>query len=54
MRDRILVGVQCKRLIEYGRLEWVKEQGLCSAAEIVTYVEPQFSGENRLLVAAFS
>jgi Methyltransferase TRM13 len=52
LADRITAGVNCKRLIEYGRLEWVKSHG-CHAAELVSYVLPSYSGENRLLLAKF-
>jgi tRNA:m4X modification enzyme len=43
------VGVLCKRLIDYGRLRWVQQQGL--EAEIVCYADSKTTGENRLLLA---
>jgi Methyltransferase TRM13 len=53
LRDRVIVGSQCKRLIEYGRLKWLQSQGECFVSEVVQYVDPAFSGENRLLVVKF-
>jgi hypothetical protein len=53
LRDRVIVGSQCKRLIEYGRLKWLHRQGECTVSEVVQYVCPTFSGENRLLVVKF-
>lgn len=53
LRDRVIVGTQCKRLIEYGRLKWIERQGECDVSEVVAYVDPSFSGENRLIVVRF-
>ena len=39
----------CKRLIDVGRLRWLRAQNL--TCEIVRYVQPTVSGENRLLLA---
>lgn len=53
LRDRVRVGWQCKQLIEYGRLKWAQRQGDCVVSEVVPYVDPSFSGENRLIVVKF-
>jgi hypothetical protein len=53
LRDRVIVGGQCKRLLEYGRLKWLERQGDCILSEVVPYVDPSFSGENRLLLVKF-
>lgn len=47
--DRALLGYMCKDIIDAGRLEWVKAQGLKS--ELVKYVPFTISPENHLLVA---
>ena len=53
LRDRVIAGTQCKRLIEYGRLKWIERQGECDVSEVIPYVDPSFSGENRLIVVKF-
>ncbi|GAB4817542.1 hypothetical protein N2152v2_004588 [Parachlorella kessleri] len=47
--ERMAVGHKCKRLIDYGRMLWLQQQGF--KAELVAYVPPEVSGENRLLLA---
>ena len=46
---RMAVGMQCKALIDRGRLEWLK--GRCPLAEWVSYCSPEVSGECKLLLA---
>lgn len=53
IRERVTVGLQCKRLIEYGRLKWVERQKACIVSEVVPYVDSSVSGENRLIVVKF-
>jgi Methyltransferase TRM13 len=48
--ERIVIGMICKRLIDWGRLAWLREHGY--EAELVAYVAPSVSGENKLLLAA--
>ncbi|GFR49794.1 hypothetical protein Agub_g11732 [Astrephomene gubernaculifera] len=49
-RDRrMAVGQMCKQLIDAGRLEWL--QGRFQSAELVSYIGPEVTGENRLLLA---
>lgn len=48
-KQRIIAGQQCKRLLDVVRLVWLQRQRF--DAEIVLYVEPEVSGENRLLLA---
>ena len=51
-RDRrVALGQKCKQLIDQGRLEWLHGVRVCNRAELVTYCEPNVSGENRLLLA---
>ena len=48
--ERALCGRRCKRLLDAGRLWWLREvAGM--AAELVEYCEPQTSLENALLLA---
>jgi tRNA:m4X modification enzyme len=47
--QRIMVGQDCKRLIDALRLLWLQRQGL--DAETVLYVPPEVSGENKMLLA---
>ena len=47
---RMEVGAKCKRLIDEGRLEFLKSSGF--KAESLLYVRPEVSGENRLLLAS--
>lgn len=47
--ERIAVGQKCKRLIDAARALWLREQGF--KAGIVSYVAPEVSGENQLLLA---
>lgn len=47
-QDRQQIGMLCKRLIDYGRLQWLKEQGM--QAELVRFVDPSVSGENCLIL----
>lgn len=53
LRDRVIAGTQCKRLIEYGRLKWIERQGECAVSEVIPYVDASVSGENRLIVVRF-
>lgn len=48
---KIAIGGRCKRLIDAARLRWLRRQGFAST-ELVQYVSPAVSGENRLLLAA--
>ncbi|XP_076322856.1 uncharacterized protein LOC143231911 [Tachypleus tridentatus] len=43
------VGHQCKRIIDFGRLCYLKEHNFC--VDMVQYVEPSVSLENIALVA---
>ena len=43
------MGALCKRIIDFGRQQWLREQGF--DVEIVTYIDGSVSGENRLLLA---
>lgn len=47
--ERMALGQKCKQLIEAGRLEWMR--GRFGACELVCYVGPEVTGENRLLLA---
>ena len=46
---RIDIGMMCKRILDTGRLLWLREQGWC--AQSVLYVAPDITGENRLMIA---
>lgn len=46
---RMALGQMCKQLIDRGRLDWLARR--CASAELVCYVPPEVSGENRLLLA---
>ena len=45
------VGQQCKELLDLGRLQWLQRQQQVAVAEMVQYIQPSVSGENRLLLA---
>lgn len=47
---RMAVGQKCKELLDLGRWHWLRR--VCPGAQLVEYIEPEVSGENRLLVAA--
>jgi tRNA:m4X modification enzyme len=47
--ERQVIGKQCKRLIDYGRVEWLRRNGF--DAQEVLYCYPESSGENRLVLA---
>jgi tRNA:m4X modification enzyme len=47
--EREVLGRKCKRLLDYGRVVWLREQGL--HAELVHFCQPHVSLENCLLVA---
>lgn len=56
---RIAAGVRCKRLLDYGRLQWLRQQlaqksGCRCDAELVKYAEATMSPENRLMLAALA
>ncbi|KAG2451847.1 hypothetical protein HYH02_003623 [Chlamydomonas schloesseri] len=46
---RMAVGQMCKQLIDRGRLEWLRDK--YARAELVCYIGPEVTGENRLLLA---
>ena len=48
--ERQRIGMLCKRLIDYGRLQWLRQQGF--EAEAVCFVDSAVSGENMLLLGA--
>ena len=47
--ERSSLGRKCKRLIDTGRLLWLKEKGMQS--KLVEYIAPSVSPENKLLLA---
>lgn len=47
--ERMKLGAKCKQLIDYGRAEWMRRAHF--QAEIMQYVDPEVSGENKLLMA---
>jgi len=47
--ERMALGAAAKRLIDAGRLAYLRERGM--RARAVQYVAPEVSGENRLLLA---
>jgi tRNA:m4X modification enzyme len=50
--ERALTGRRCKRILDAGRLWWLKsELGLGMEGEIVEYVQAETSLENALLLA---
>eukprot|EP00887_Chlorella_sp_A99_P005730 scaffold1.g5730.t1 len=51
-RERVRIGGLCKRLVDAGRLAWLRGQAGVASAKCVAYVPPALSGENRLLLAA--
>ncbi|GIL88710.1 hypothetical protein Vretimale_17287 [Volvox reticuliferus] len=46
---RMAVGQKCKQLIDAGRLDWLRQR--FRSAELVSYIGPEVTGENRLLLA---
>lgn len=50
--ERIAIGLDCKALIDAARLDYLKASGM--TAELVAYVAPDVSGENKLLLARAS
>ncbi|PNH01156.1 hypothetical protein TSOC_012968, partial [Tetrabaena socialis] len=46
---RMAVGAMCKQLLDAGRLDWLRSR--FRSAELVSYVGPEVTGENRLLLA---
>lgn len=46
--ERAVLGFMCKKIIDMGRLMWMKEHGL--DAEFVKYVPSSVSPENHLLI----
>ncbi|EFJ48142.1 hypothetical protein VOLCADRAFT_117653 [Volvox carteri f. nagariensis] len=46
---RMALGQKCKQLIDAGRLEWLQRR--FRRAEMVSYIGPEVTGENRLLLA---
>ena len=49
VEERERVGRECKRLLDMGRVIWLRKQGL--SAELVHFCKPQVSPENCLLIA---
>ncbi|KXZ52615.1 hypothetical protein GPECTOR_9g660 [Gonium pectorale] len=47
---RMAVGQICKQVIDAGRLDWLRSR--FRSAELVSYIGPEVTGENRLLLAA--
>jgi len=47
--ERQLIGKQCKRLIDYARVEWMRRNEF--DVQEVLYCDPESSGENRLVLA---
>ena len=50
--ERIAIGLGSKALIDAARLDYLKAAGM--TAELVAYVAPDVSGENKLLLARAS
>jgi tRNA:m4X modification enzyme len=48
-KDRMCIGRACKRILDYGREEWLRRCGFEVAS--LLYVHPEWSGENRLILA---
>ncbi|GIL60782.1 hypothetical protein Vafri_15223 [Volvox africanus] len=46
---RMAVGQKCKQLIDAGRLDWLRRR--FRVVELVSYIGPEVTGENRLLLA---
>ena len=49
IHKRMAVGMKCKRLVDWGRLQHLRFIGM--DAEIVRYVGPDITGESHLLLA---
>lgn len=47
--ERFALGKKCKRLIDMGRLLWVREKGM--QAKLVEYIADTVSPENKVLLA---
>ena len=47
--EKEALGRKCKRLLDWGRVLWLREQGL--EAQLVHYCDPSASPENCLLLA---
>lgn len=50
--ERVILGRKCKRLIDTGRLLWLRERGM--QAKLVEYIAACVSPENKLLLAKFA
>jgi tRNA:m4X modification enzyme len=48
-QDRIKIGQYCKKILDYGRLEWLRRHDCISSS--VTYVPSNVTGESRLILA---
>lgn len=48
-QERIKIGQRCKKILDYGRLEWLRKHD-CTSKSVI-YVPPNVTGENRLLLA---
>ena len=48
--ERQEIGMLCKRVIDHGRLQWLRQQGF--ATEMVCFVDGAVSGENKLLLGS--
>lgn len=44
------MGMLCKRLIDHGRLQWLREHGF--DGDVVCFVDASVSGENNLLLGS--
>jgi tRNA:m4X modification enzyme len=49
--QRAVTGRRCKRLLDLGRVDWLRRVALGMEAELVEYCEPSTSLENALLLA---
>ena len=49
--QRAVTGRRCKRLLDLGRVDWLRRVALGMEAELVEYCEPATSLENALLLA---
>lgn len=47
--QRFILGKKCKRLIDTGRLLWLREKGM--QAKLVEYIAETVSPENKVLLA---
>ncbi|MCO5600513.1 hypothetical protein L7F22_054626 [Adiantum nelumboides] len=50
LADKAEFGLKCKRLLDVGRFYWLKQMGM--NAKLVTYVSPEVTPENTLLLAS--